>query len=258
MLESLLILCVEVNTLKLYWMSFGFEYMWQQQQQQEVARLLNPLQRNHSLYFSLLSSSCCPWWCVCVCDVCLWLFVYLVFGGSSQTDNHRGGRTESERDECSVYWNKCKDRLQCQTGRACAPRVCLYIALVLSSDWLHMHARVRCAFYFDCLFFLIEGGFGFQVLSHLLEVIIMTNLWSQRLFGGWGFVNQHLLLHCQKKDFIFVFVAVKSAHMSDVGKSAHILFKKWALLQGPHPLLALNQELLYLQRANTHCYTCIL
>lgn len=72
----------------------------------------------------------CPGGCLCV-----------VRGGSSQTDNHRGGRTESERDECSVYWNKCKDRLQCQTGRACAP-TCVCVLIVLSSDWLLFHTHV--------------------------------------------------------------------------------------------------------------------
>lgn len=84
---------------------------------------------------------------------CLWRYVRVsmrgcvlcvVTCGSSQTDNHRGGRTESERDECSVYWNKCKDRLQCQTGRACAALcVCVSIVLMVSSDWLLFHTGMR-------------------------------------------------------------------------------------------------------------------
>lgn len=103
------------------------------------ARLVNALQHNHSVcvfFFPPVSVlmfvgvCACPGWCLCV-----------VRGGSSQTDNHRGGRTESERDECSVYWNKCKDRLQCQTGRACAP-TCVCVLIVLSSDWLLSHTHV--------------------------------------------------------------------------------------------------------------------
>lgn len=77
---------------------------------------------NSRLYFppSLLSRVSVAMLCVS-----LWVFVTC---GSSQTDNYRGGRTESKRHECSVYWNKCKDRLQCQTGRACAP-FCLCVCL---------------------------------------------------------------------------------------------------------------------------------
>lgn len=93
-----------------------------------------------------LSSCQCLWRCVrvpvgvgaCVCCGARWLVAH-----SSQTDNHRGGWTESERDECSVYWNKCKDRLQCQTGRACAPFcVCVFIVLMLP-DRLLFHTRMN-------------------------------------------------------------------------------------------------------------------
>lgn len=45
-----------VNSLQVERMTYGLEQRWQQQQ--EGARLVNPLQRNHTLYFSplLLSS----------------------------------------------------------------------------------------------------------------------------------------------------------------------------------------------------------
>lgn len=79
-------------------------------------------------------------------DVWVWVFVRLcaVICDSSQTDNHRGGRTKSKRHECPFYWNECKDRLQCQTGRACA-RVCVcvwvrvFLVLVLSSHQFLIH-----------------------------------------------------------------------------------------------------------------------
>lgn len=84
-----------------------------QQWRQEGARLISPLQYTHNLCSFLPVSVClwprvCPSGCLCV-PAC----------GSLQTDNHRGGRAKSKRDECSVYWNECKDRLQCQTGRIC-------------------------------------------------------------------------------------------------------------------------------------------
>lgn len=83
-----------------------------------------------SVPFNILTtcvlSSPCLWPCVCVC-VCLSGCLCVLACGSSQTDNHRGGRAKSKRDECSVYWNECKDRLQCQTGRIC---VCVRSALI--------------------------------------------------------------------------------------------------------------------------------
>lgn len=113
---------------------------------------------------------------VCACPCGCLRVVCAVTRGSSQTDNHRGGRTESERDECSVYWNKCKDRLQCQAGRACAPFcvcVCVHSAHALwSASISHTHECIK-----------VERemcGFVFQALSHLLEVVIS--------------IGQHLLL----------------------------------------------------------------
>lgn len=134
MLEvSLLFLfCLEV-----YWETFGTGQWWQQQQEGHgLLMLFNIITVSVFFFFPPVSVlmfvgvCACPGWCLCV-----------VRGGSSQTDNDRGGRTESERDECSVYWNKCKDRLQCQTGRACAP-TCVCVLIVLSSDWLLSHTHV--------------------------------------------------------------------------------------------------------------------
>lgn len=91
-----------------------------------------------------LSVSVCLWQHVgCVS---LWAYVCVLACGSLQTDNHRGGRAESKRDECSVYWNERKDRLQCQTGRMCVC-VCVHVYVVPCVRWSaslsHWHENIN-------------------------------------------------------------------------------------------------------------------
>lgn len=100
-------------------MTFGLEEMAAAAAVGRRARPENPPRHDHKLYIFLP----CPSVCVCAC---VYVFAIAAACGSSQTDNHRGGRAKSERHECSVYWNKCKDRLQCQTGRASAPPLCVF------------------------------------------------------------------------------------------------------------------------------------
>lgn len=74
-----------------------------------------------------------------MCLVLKFLFCVLL---SVQANNYRRRWTESQRPECSVYWHQCKDRLQCQAGRAwCIHGVAFVMVFsypaFLLDNWLH-------------------------------------------------------------------------------------------------------------------------
>lgn len=143
-----------------------------------------------SVHFNIFTTCILPSLYLCVCgnmwDACPSGRMCVLACGSLQTDNHRGGRAESKRDECSVYWNERKDRLQCQTGRMCVC-VCACVRSALRSlinisftlAWEHKSGAWNAV----CLF-------AFQTLPPAGNNTYLLLDWTV-LKGGSGFESQY-------------------------------------------------------------------